>query len=104
MKVSRMPSRKVFKGCWKKKREGAVEEDDIKKEKERWRAVGCGGWRNSVSHEIELAVCNTFGFEEDALQPVISSCTPPATETGKKKVPARASARGIFTINHGDEF
>lgn len=81
-----------------------MEEDDIKKEEERWRAVGCGGWRNSVSHEIELAVCNTFGFEEDALQPVISSCTPPATETGKKKVPARASARGIFTINHGDEF
>lgn len=42
-------------------------EDDIKKEEGRWRAVGCGGWRNSVSHEIELAVCNTFGFEEDAL-------------------------------------
>lgn len=42
--------------------------DDIKKEEGRWRAVGCSGWRNSVSHEIELAVCNTFGFEEDALQ------------------------------------
>lgn len=101
MKVSRMPSRKVFKGCWKTREE--VAEDDIKKEEGRWRAVGCGGWRNSVSHEIELAVCNTFGFEEDALQPVISSCIP-ATETGKKKVPARASAYGIFTINHGDEF
>lgn len=50
---------------------------------------------NSVSHEIELAVCNTFGFEEDAPQPVISSCVP-ATETGKKKVPGRARLHAEF--------
>lgn len=65
-------------------------------------AVGCGGWRNSVSHEIELAVCNTFGFVDAAA--VISSCTPPATRLERRNFPALSlslSARGIFTINHG---
>lgn len=62
------------------------------------RAVGCSGWRNSVSHEIELAVCNTFGFEDAAA--VISSCTPSGQlETGKKKLPAR----GVRTWNFYDK-
>lgn len=47
------------------------------------RAVGCSGWRNSVSHEIELAVCNTFGFEDAAA--VISSCTPPGQRDWKEE-------------------
>lgn len=76
-------------------------EDDIKKEKER-RAVGCGGWRNSVSHEIELAVCNTFGFEEDALQ--LYRVVYRQRRLERRKFPPGASARGIFTINHVDEF
>lgn len=94
LKVLRMPSRKVFKG----KADGRGEREDIKGGGKDG-AVGCGGgWRNSVSHEIELAVCNTFGFEDVAA--VISSCTPSATRLERRKF-SLASARGIFTINHG---
>lgn len=73
-----------------------------KRRRKMTRAVGCGGWRNSVSHEIELAVCNTFGSEDVAA--VISSCTPTKRRKFSAFSRARASASGIFTINHGDEF
>lgn len=64
--------------------------------------VGCGGWRNSVSHEIELACLQHLRLRGCCSSYIELYTT--GNETGKKKVPARTRARArVCTRNFYDK-